>query len=392
MSYLLIKNGSVVSQGKIVKKDILINRGIIIDDDFKGKVDEKCTVMDAQGCYVSAGFIDLHLHGGGGYDFMDLDVQAFKKISYIHLINGTTTMLPTAVSTEFANIIKLIEVYRQVEKDCGNFYGLHLEGPFISKNQKGAHKEYLLHSPSNEEIDTLLSKGFDVIKRITAAPELENMEMFSRKMVENGILLSIGHSDADSDKAKEAFKNGFSMITHFFNATTSVRKINQKVVAGINEAALLDPDVYIEIIADGHHTAVEAVQLAVKLKGADKVALVTDALRPTGLDVKESYLGEKTAENRVIIEDGVAKLPDRSSFAGSIATSNTLLKKGVMHYGFSLTDTVKMLTETPAAILKLMDKGVIKKGYFADIVVFDKELNVTDVILKGEIVKKQHNN
>lgn len=389
MSYLLIKDGRVVCGGKTSKKDILINDGIIIDDDFKGEIPEQSSVLDVQDRYVSAGFIDLHLHGGGGYDFMDLDAQAFRKISHIHLINGTTTMLPTAVSTEFENILKLIEVYSQVEKDCGNFCGLHLEGPFISKNQKGAHKEHLLHCPSNEEIEALLSRGTNVIKRITAAPELENMEYFARKMQENDILLSIGHSDADSDKAKEAFKNGFSLVTHFFNATTSVRKINQRVVAGINEAALLNPEVYIEIIADGHHTAVEAVQLAVKLKGTKRVALVTDALRPTGLDVKESYLGEKTAENRVIIEDGVAKLPDRSSFAGSIATSNTLLKKGVKHYGFCLADTVEMLTQTPAAILKLKDKGVIKNGYVADIAVFDEELNVTDVILKGNIVKSK---
>lgn len=390
MAYLLIKNGSVVSGGEIRKRDILLHNGIIADDDFTGALPSGGETIDAAGQYVSAGFIDLHLHGGGGYDFMDLDAEAFREISYIHLINGTTTMLPTAVSTKFESILKMIDIFKEVQSQCGNFYGIHLEGPFISKNQKGAHNENLLHAPSVAETDMLIARGAGVIKRITAAPELPNMEYFAEKMRENGILLSVGHSDADSKVAKEAFKNGFSLITHMFSATTSIRKINQRVVAGINEAALLDPEVCIELIADGMHTAVEAVQLVVKVKGTDKVVFVTDALRPTGLNVTESYLGEKIPENRVIIEDGVAKLPDRSSFAGSIATANTLLKKGVQHYGFALEDTVKMITETPAAILQLKDRGRIQTGYRADIVIFDDELQVNQVILNGKTVERKN--
>lgn len=389
MEYLLIKNGLVVSGGEIRKRDILVHNGIIADDDFIGALPSGCATIDAAGQYVSAGFIDLHLHGGGGYDFMDLDAEAYRKISYTHLINGTTTMLPTAVSTKFESILKMIEIFKEVQSECGNFYGIHLEGPFISKKQKGAHNEQLLHAPSVEETDMLIARGAGVIKRITAAPELDNMAYFAEKMRDNGILLSVGHSDADSKVAKEAFKNGFSLITHMFSATTSIRKINQRVVAGINEAALLDPEVCIELIADGMHTAVEAVQLVVKVKGTDKVVFVTDALRPTGLNVTESYLGEKIPENRVIIEDGVAKLPDRSSFAGSIATANTLLKKGVQHYGFSLEDTVKMITETPAVILQLEDRGRIQTGYRADIVIFDAQLNVKQVILHGKEVERK---
>lgn len=391
MDYLLIKNGLVVSGGKIDKKNILVHDGIIVDSDFEGKASDNCEIIDAEACYVSAGFIDMHVHGGGGYDIMDNSIQAFTEISRIHLVHGTTTMLPTAVSASFGDILKLIEVYCQAQKYCPNFYGLHLEGPFISKKQKGAHKEYLLHAPSVREVDTLIAVGGHVIKRITAAPELDNMDYFSNKMRENGILLSIGHSDATSSVAKTAFKKGFSLITHFYNATTSIRKIDQEIVAGINEAALLDPNVAIEIIADGKHTAVESVQLAVKIKGTDSVAFVTDALRPTGLNVSKSYLGEEKPENLIIIEDGVAKLPDRSSFAGSIATSNKLLENGIKHYGFSVEDTVKMLTETPARILGLEKKGLIKTGYIADIVIFDKELQIKDVVLNGKIIERGNN-
>ena len=155
-------------------------------------------------------------------------------------------------------------------------------------------------------------------------------------------------------------------------------------MAGVVEAAYLNDNVTVELIADGKHAAVDALKLAVKIKGTDKVALVTDALRPAGEDVTESWLGENVPENRVIIEDGVAKLPDRSSFAGSIATAATLLEKGVNHYGFSVADTVKMITETPASILGLTDRGIIKNGCRADIVIFDNELNINKVFIGGK--------
>ena len=245
----------------------------------------------------------------------------------------------------------------------------------------------MLHSPNDEETKQLLSEGKGVIKRITAAPELENMEAFAKLMIENGVQMSVGHTDATSDETLKAFEYGFSHVTHLYSATPTVRKINQVVKAGVIEAAYLNDDISVELIADAKHAAVDALKLAVKFKGVDKVALVTDALRPAGTDVTESWLGEKVPENRVIIEDGVAKLPDRSSFAGSIATTGNLLKNGVKHYGFSIVDTVKMISETPASILGLENKGKLKNNYVADIVVFDNELEIVNVILAGEIVR-----
>ena len=387
MSYLLIKNGKVITGEGIVKSDVLIKDNEIFDTAFSKEIPDNCQVIDAQNKYVSPGFVEIHLHGGGGYDFMDCTVEAFCEISKTHLLNGTTTLVPTAVSSTFENVLNLIKTYKEAINLCPNFYGIHLEGPYISKNQKGAHKEHLLHSPTDEEIDILIKEGKGVIKRITAAPELDNMEYFAKKMTENGISLAIGHSDATSDIALDAFKHGFTHVTHLYSATPSVRKLNQVLKAGVIEAAYLDDNVTVELIADGKHAAVDALKLAVKIKGTDKVALVTDALRPAGADVKESYLGEKVPENRVIIEDGVAKLPDRSSFAGSISTSSMILERGVNHYGLTLVDTVKMITETPAKILGIENKGKIEKSYIADIVIFDENYKVNNVILNGNIVK-----
>ena len=389
MQSIVVKNGDIVSGGCVKRGDILIENNKIVSADFHGSLPENCKVIDASRCYVSPGFIDIHLHGGGGFDFMDCTPEALKGISDIHLMHGTTLMVPTAVTSPFESILKLFEVYRSVQSECPNFYGIHLEGPYISPAQKGAHKEYLLHSPNDAETDALLRHGEGILKKITAAPELEGMERFARRMTEAGVRLCLGHSDATFDVAMSAFRSGFSHVTHLYSATPSVRKINQKLLAGVVEAAYVDDAVTVELIADGKHAAVGALQLAVKIKGTDKVALVSDALRPAGTNVTESYIGECIPENRVIIEDGVAKLPDRSSFAGSIATSDMLLERGVNHYGFSVADTVRMMTETPAKTLGIKNKGRIADGFDADIVIFDKDLAVNTVILGGSIVRQK---
>lgn len=386
MKYLLIKNAKTILENGIFNNDILIKDGIIENIDFSGELPENCEIYDAKGSFLSPGFIDIHLHGGGGYDFMDCTGEAFKEISSIHLKNGSTTIIPTTVSADFKSTLNVIECYKKYAGECSNFYGLHLEGPYLSVAQKGAHKEKFLHAPHDDEINQLLDIGKDVIKRITAAPELDNMDKFSEIMSKNGVHLSIGHSDATSEIALRAFDMGFSHITHMYCVTPSIRKIDQEVKAGIVEAAYLNDAATIELICDGKHVAKDAFRLAVKIKGTDKVCMVSDALRPAGTDSNESYLGEKIPENLVIIEDGVAMLPDKTRFAGSVATGAIMLKKGVNHYGFSVLDTVKMLTSTPAKIMKMNDRGNIKNGLLADMVVFDENLEIKIVIKKGKIV------
>lgn len=385
--YLLIKNANAIIGDKVVACDILINGNIIECVGSIGEISENCEILDAEGNFVSPGFIDLHVHGGGGFDFMDCTVEAFCEISKTHLLNGTTTIVPTAVSSSLENTLNFIKTCKEAMNICQNIYGVHLEGPYISKAQKGAHKEHFLHSPNETETELLIKEGKGIIKRVTAAPELDGMKHFAEKMTENGVILSVGHSDATSDVVLDAFEHGFSHVTHLYSATPSVRKINQLVKAGVVEAAYLDDNVSVELIADGCHVATDALKLALKIKGSDKIALVTDALRPAGTDVKESYLGEKIPENRIIIEDGVAKLPDRSSFAGSIATIAMLLERTVNHYGVSLTDAVRMLTKSPADILGIRNKGKLEKSFIADIVIFDKNYKIVNVILNGKVIR-----
>ncbi len=386
MNYILIKNGKIITDSTVRQGDILIGDDRILDDDFTGELPAGCEVMDAEGQFVSPGFIDIHMHGGAGYDFMDCTEEAFCEIANIHLKNGSTTVVPTTVSADMETTFKMIEVCKQASSKCPNIYGLHMEGPYVSVNQKGAHDEKYLHAPTPEETARLMEVGKGVICRITAACELPGMKEFARTMQENHIALSLGHSDATAEVALDAFGWGFSHVTHLYSNTPSVRKINQTVHAGIIEAAYLDDNVTVELIADGKHAAVHALQLARKIKGVDNVVLVTDAVRPAGTNVTESYLGEKLPENRIIIEDGVAKLPDRSFFAGSIATMAIVLKKALTHYGLSVTDAVKMMSTNPARILGIQNLGKIEKGYFADLVLFDDTYEITKVIKGGKPV------
>lgn len=386
MKDILIKNGKIIDSGKIIKRDVLLRNGLVADTDFGEAVPEGTIEIDAENQYVAPGFIDLHVHGGGGADMMDATKEAMKTMSLLHLRNGATTIYPTCVSAEFEQYKKVVEVYKKCVGECPNFSGIHLEGPYLAAASKGAHKTGFLHSPTQEETEYILTEGRDVIKRITAAPEREGMYDFAELMTANGIQMSAGHSDATSDIIMEAFNHGFHHITHFYNATPTWRKINQVLMGGVVEAGYLLEDMTLELIADGKHVASDCGKLAYKIKGSDRIALVTDALRPAGQDVTESYIGAIVPENRVIIEDGVAKLPDRSSFAGSIATASTMLRTGVNYFGYGIAETVKMLTETPARIMNRNDIGRLEAGRAADVVIFDEKLVITKVISKGEMV------
>ena len=379
-----IIGGTVVSEDTCGDAVIVIENGSVADilppDSAKLENGE---VIDASGMYVMPGFVEIHAHGGGGFDFMDASLNAFEEIAQTHLKHGTTSILPTTVACSIESMEKLFDIYRKV-KDISkiNLLGLHLEGPFISYEMKGAQNPAFVREPTKPEVDRLIDKNGDIIRMCTAAPELAGIEYMAKRMTDNNITLSIGHSNGICADARRARELGFTHMTHLYSNTPSVRKINQVVYAGLLEAAYLY-DFDIELIGDGHHVAKEVLELALKIKGADKINLTSDAMRAAGTDVNESYLGEIAPENRVIIEDGVAKLPDRSFFAGSIATGDIMLKWAVNTCGISLCDASKMLSATPARIIGESKKGALCKGADADIILVDKNLDIKRVFTGG---------
>lgn len=386
MSSLLIKNANVVLPNELKLTNVLIENGKIASIGYEGKADSQ---IDINGDFLLAGFVDLHVHGGGGADFMDADPQAFETAVKAHLEHGTTTLLPTAMTATENDLIDFLNAFKTFKKNSEHSVlapGVHLEGPYFSganAKSSGAQPSGLLRLPDEGEMDRLLKIANGDILRWDAAPDLCGSDMFARKCKEKGIICSIAHSAATSEEAQEGINNGFSHVTHFYNAVTTYRKEGQKVLAGVVEAAYLNDDVTVELICDGRHIPRDILRLALKIKGAEKVSAITDGMRISGTDMKSGKLGSLKNGTDVIVDDNVAKLPDMSSFAGSIATMDRCLRVLVKDYGIDIITASKMLSKAPSNLLGLKDKGSIEMGKNADLVVFDSNLSFRKVIKNG---------
>jgi N-acetylglucosamine-6-phosphate deacetylase len=205
-------------------------------------------------------------------------------------------------------------------------------------------------------------------------------------MVSRGVLPAIAHTDAIYEDVIEAFNNGYTLATHFYSAMSGVTRRNAFRYAGVIESAYLIDEMDVEIIADGVHLPAPLLQLIYKIKGPRRTALITDAMRAAGLPPGESILGSIKDGTKVIVEDGVAKMPDRNSFAGSVATFDRLVRNMVQLAGVPLTEAVRMASETPARIMKMDKKGSVEKGKDADIVIFDENIHIAATIVNGKIV------
>ncbi len=383
----LFTNGKVVVEDDVLSGvSVCVKDGVIagfLTDYTPNDFDE---VIDCKGNYILPGFIDIHVHGGGGFDFMDGSVDDFKGVVDSHLKHGTTTIYPTTMSADFSEILSTISVYREYKKTnpIANVMGLHLEGPFLNKKMCGAQRLDLIIPPTQKEID-LLKQNVDVIDRITCAPEVDGVLNLYDQLAPFNVQFSMGHTLATFTDAEIAYKKGFSSITHLYSATSGFFKVNQKVHIGVTQYAYAEQGIYAELIADGCHVPKELLRLVAKIKGVDKVCLVTDAMRASCTNVTESFLGKKVKENAVIIEDGVAKLPDRSFFAGSIGTMDRAVRFAVKNCGFAIFDALKMASLTPAKLMQIDSyKGSIKLGKDADFVITDYDINVKNVYIKGE--------
>lgn len=385
-----------IGNGKTVLPDEICENGSVLVRDGKiAAVNQPCpdgvAVLDAAGGYILPGFIDLHVHGGGGADFMDASPDALRTMAHTHAKFGTTGFCPTSMTSTNDVLERAIKCYLEVgEKETGGaeLLGIHLEGPYFSAASKGAQPVGEQRVPSREEMEHIIALGEGKIVRWDEAPELPHTDVFATVTQEHGIMASIAHTDGVAADANRAFELGFSHVTHFYSATTTGRKINGWCYSGVNEATYLNDDISIEVIADGMHIPREHMLLAYRIKGADKMALITDAMRAAGTDVEHSVLGAKDTGVPVIIKDGVAQLPDLSSYAGSIGTMDRALRVAHVKYGIPLVDAVKMVSLTPARLIgRDGDKGSLTVGKDADVVVMDAAFAVRDVFVRGTKIK-----
>lgn len=343
-------------------------------------------VIDANGAYLLPGFIDIHCHGGLGLDFTDGTVDDMIKISQFHLSHGTTTLVATTMTAPwnvlFDSLDKTAQLFREGKQL--NIHGVHMEGPWFNPAQCGAQDTSTMDLPNPEMLRTLVEK-YPFIERVSAAPELPNGLDFGRVGKELGIVVSAGHTDANFDEIEEAAENGYTLMTHLYSGMKLTERKNMYRVAGAVEAGLYDDRLYVELIADGKHLPTNLLKMVHKFKGTDKVCLITDATRGAGLpDGTEFYSPKDPTHMEYYIEDGVAKLPDGTGFAGSVATTDRLLR--VMHRdaGIDLSEASRMMSGVPAEIMGYKDRGSIEIGKRADLVLLSKDLNVITVILGGE--------
>lgn len=380
----------------LVLPDVICENGFLVEDHGKisglGPMDRippggNWETIPCGGLYLAPGFIDIHCHGGGGHDFMDMPPEAIEKAAQTHLRHGTTTLLPTTLTSSDTDLFRTIENFLSVRKKRHNMPclpGLHLEGPYFNKEQAGAQNPAYIRSPAPEHYNKIMEAAKGSILRWSLAPELEGALEMAKSLVPQGIVFSIAHSNAVYDEVLAAADAGFSHVTHLYSGMSGITRRQGYRLLGVTESACLLDSLSVEIIADGIHLPPELLRLIVKCKDVNKICLVTDSMRGAGMSDGPSVIGSLHEGQEVIIEDGIAKLPDRTAFAGSVATADRLVQVMVQKAGLSICQAVRMITQNPAGVMGLSHKGTLETGKDADLVLFDENIAIRQVFVDGQ--------
>jgi len=385
-----IINGRLITPYRVINNGTILISNNQIEAISEREIDAPgAEVINAAGNYVSPGFIDIHVHGGGGHDFMDGTEEAFLAIAKIHAQYGTTAMVPTTLTSGKEDLLKTLDLYVSAHPkntEGAQFLGMHLEGPYFAQSQRGAQDPRYIRDPDVNEYTEIIAYS-DVIARWSAAPELKGAIDFAKYLKKKGILVALAHTDANYDEVIEAFENGYTLATHLYSGMSGVHRRNAYRYAGVIESAFLIDAMDVEIIADGIHLPAPLLKLVYKIKGADRIALITDAMRGAGMPEGESVLGNKDTGLKVIVEDGVAKMPDRSSFAGSVATTDRLVRNMINMAEVPVVEAVRMMTKSPATIMNVAHrKGSLVQGMDADLVIFNEQVNIKMTMVGGRVV------
>lgn len=339
-------------------------------------------VIDARGMNVVPGGIEMHVHGGGGRDFQEGTEEAFRVAVEAHAKHGTTSIFPTLSSSTVPMIEKAVKTCNKLMQEPDSpILGLHLEGHYLSKKKAGAQMPECIKDPDPNEYIPIVENSA-CLARWDAAPELPGAIQFGKYCADKGILPSIAHTAAEFTDVKAAYDAGFTHVTHFYNAMPGFHNKREYKYEGTVESVYLIDDMTIECVADGIHVPPTILRMAYKIKGVERMALITDALAVAASDSTTAF------DPRVVIEDGVCKLSDRSALAGSIATMDRLIRTAVKQAEIPLEDACRMVSETPARIMNVLDrKGTLQRGKDADILILDDKLDIRCVWQMGKIIE-----
>lgn len=379
-----IVNGKVITpQGVDRQARLVLKAGRIAEITREQGGVESAQTIDAQGAYVAPGCIDTHLHGGDGHDFTEATPEAFRAIAYAHATQGVTTLYPTlavAPTTVFRQAIKACETVVSQPYEGARIEGLHLEGNYINPLLKGGQDERFIQLPDPAEYQELL-ESTRLIKRWTAAPELPGALEFARYSHSKGILVSLGHTAADYPTVKRAYEAGFTHATHFYNAMSGVHKQREYKHEGTIESVYLVPEMTVELVADGIHVPPAILRLVCAFKGIDRISLISDAMAAAAC-LRPEHL---RLDPRMIVEDGVCKLADRSALTGSIASGIRLIQVMAEKAEIPVADCVRMAATNPARLMSINDrKGSIEQGKDADLILFDENFRLQSVWIGGK--------
>jgi len=355
---------------------------LIVADGKIAEIRERssATAVDLGGKYLAPGFIDLHIHGALGHDAMEASAEAFRTICAYHASGGTTSLLLTTVTAPIEEIVEVLRAVRATAGGIPQIAGVHVEGPFLSKERAGAQRVEFMRDPNSHSLDQLLVFA-DIIKIMTLAPELPGALALIDRLRMYHITVSGGHSDASDVEARLGFEYGMRQVTHIFNAMSSARRRGIYREAGLLEFALSEPDIVCELIADGHHVSPTLIKMLYRAKGPQGICLVTDATAGAGLPAgKEFSLSGRSC----IVGDGVCLLADRSALAGSASRMIDLVRVMVNEVGVPLHEAVAMASANPARVLGSPTKGKLEVGADADLVVLSPDLEVQQTFLAGE--------
>ncbi len=372
-------NGKILSPEPLPDNfAIIIDGDVIVDVGDNNSFSSDIPTMDAAGDWIVPGLIDIHVHGGYGYDTMDEENNALTEISESFITTGVTNFLPTTVAASNNDVKRAIERINNFPqpKRGAKVLGIHLEGPYLGFKHKGAQPERHLRAADPHEYNPWIDSG--LVKLFTVAPEIEGVIELIESGVERGVKFAVGHSSADYDVMMQAIERGLTQATHTFNGMPQLHHRNPGVVG----AVLTDHRVYAQVIADGIHLHPAIIELVFRAKGTDRTVLITDAIRAMGAEDGIHKLGDQV----VTVQDGIART-DSGSLAGSTLTMSRALRNAIKFTGRPLEEIIRSATIVPAMSLGLENEiGAIKPGMKADLVILDQNYQPKLCVVSGLVV------
>jgi N-acetylglucosamine-6-phosphate deacetylase len=385
---VFIQNGVVYTPGQIIPDGVVyVEGGRIKAVARRGEIaiPPDAPRIDARGGSIVPGLIDMHMHGLHGHDLMDGQAASLQAMSEVLPRYGVTSCVPSTVAATLESldaVLKTTQEVRQTGTKGAEILGVHIEGPYLSPQERGAHRADLLRAPNAEDYPMFWKYG-NLIRSFTLAPELPGALDLIRQLKERGILVSAGHSIAIDAEMERAVEAGVSHVTHMFGNMGTLRRLNLRRVAGLVEYTLLDDRLTTEIIGDGFHISPSLTKLIYKQKGPEHLAVITDASPLTG-QPPGAY---RIWGIDVIVEENIAFVADRSAYAGTVTTLDRCLARVIENAGTTFQNALRMVTLTPATILKVAQrKGSLEVGKDADIVILDRNLKVSQTLVAGRVV------